>query len=92
MSSTVPSEIVPVALNCWVSPTIKLFTTGRDSAMEINFGAGIFVTTFTGELVVPDSEAVISVFPAATAVIKPYVETVAILVSELLQVALKVTS
>ena len=41
MSSTVPSEMVPVALNCWVPPTAKLATMLRDTAIEINFGPGI---------------------------------------------------
>ena len=41
MSSTVPSEMVPVALNCWVPPATKLATTVRDKAMETNFGPGI---------------------------------------------------
>ena len=93
MSSTVPSEMVPVALNCWVRPIGKLVITSgeRDIAMEINFGPGIFVTTFTGGLVIPDSDAVISVFPTLTLVTKPNEETVAMFVSELLQVTFKVT-
>ena len=48
--------------------------------------------TFTGGLVIPDREAVISVFPTFTAVIKPNEETVAVFGSELLQVAFKVSS
>lgn len=92
MSSTVPSEIVPVALNCWVSPTAILFTSRRDTAMEDNFGPGIFVMTFTGGLVIPDSDAVISLFPTVTPVTKPIEETVAMLMSELLHVDVKVTS
>ena len=92
MSSTVPSEMVPVALNCWVLPATKPATTLRDKAMETNFGPGIYVTTFTGGLFIPAREAVISVLPAVTAVIRPNVETVAILVLELLQVACKVIS
>ena len=84
--------MVPVALNCWVPPTAKLATTSRDTAMEINFGPGILVTTFTGGLVIPDSDIVISVFPAATAVTKPIEEIVAIFGLELFQVDFKVIS
>ena len=92
MSSTVPSEMVPVALNCWVLPVNKLATTVRDNAMETNFGPGIFVTTFTGGLAIPDSDAVISVFPTLTAATEPIEEMVAMFGSELLQVTWKVTS
>lgn len=92
MSSMVPSEIVPVALNCWVPPTTKLATMLRDTAIETNFGPGILVTTFTGGLVIPESDAVILVFPAATALTKPYEATVATFVSELLQADFNVTS
>ena len=86
--------MVPVALNCWVRPTGKLAITSgdRDTAMEINFGPGILVTTFTGGLVIPDSDIVISVFPAATAVTKPIEEIVAIFGLELFQVDFKVIS
>jgi len=92
MSSTVPSEMVPVALNCWVPPNNKPDTTLSDTAIEDNFGPGIFVTMFTGGLVIPDSDAVISEFPTCTPVTEPNEETVAIFGSELLHVTFKVTS
>ena len=84
--------MVPVALNCWVPPTNKPATTLRDTAIEDNFGPGIFVATFTGGLVIPDNDAVISLFPTVTPVTKPIEETVAMLASELLHVDVKVTS
>lgn len=90
MSSVVESERVPIALNESVSPTAKILGIAGVTAIDVNSG----MTTFTvaGGLVTPKNEALISIFPVATAVTTPVAEIVAMAISELVQVTSKVMS
>jgi len=87
-SRLVPSEYEPVPANCWVFPAGTLGLSGvtdiEDKVAEV-----------TVKGVVPDLSpevAVMVVVPAATAVARPLLVTVAIDVSDELQVACAVTS
>jgi hypothetical protein len=87
-SSVVPSEYVPVAVNCWVLFTVKL--KGEDCliAIDINFTTGNVIAV----LLIPDNDAVITVLPADKPVARPVVEMLAADVSELVQVTREVMS
>jgi hypothetical protein len=80
------SAKVPTTLNCWVSPTASPAGAAGVIAMEDKADAG---TTFNGTavLVFPARAAVILTLPGATPVAKPAAEIVAIVLSELVQVA-----
>ena len=66
-SSVVPSERVPVAVNCWVSPLGRLGLAGV-TAMDWSTGA---VTVSTVESLIPSSVALMFDVPCPTAVATP---------------------
>jgi hypothetical protein len=87
-SSSVPSEYVPVAVNCWVEFTVKLNVEVCLIAIDNNCTTG----NVTAVLLILDKAAVISVFPGAKPLAKPLEEMVAAVLFELFQVTLEVIS
>jgi hypothetical protein len=88
ISCSVPSEYTPVAVNCWVNPTCILELAGvtymKDRVSEVTVRA-----VFSD---LPPKVAVMVGVPAATPVAKPLLLTVAIDVSEEVQVTFAVIS
>jgi spore maturation protein SpmB len=88
ISRLVPSEYVPVAVNCWLSPTGRLRLAGA-TAMEDK------VAELTVRIVVPETVPEVAVMvaaPAAKAVARPVLLTVATDVFEEFQVTCVVIS
>jgi hypothetical protein len=85
-----PSEYIPVATNVWAIPTGKL--DGDIGAIKIEDKVGGDTDKLAGALIIPDSVAMILVFPTVTAVTKPVEEIVAIVGSELAHTTLEDTS
>src|SRR6266568_1433939 len=91
-SWVLPSEKIPVALNCWLSPLGRLGSVGITS-----MAVRVADVTVSGALpVLPPKDAVMTAEPAATAEVNPLdsgaLLTDATVVSELLQVAAAVSS
>jgi len=88
ISRVVPSENVPVAVNCWVAPTDRL---GLDGVTAMEDRVAEFTVTVVLPEIVPEV-AVMVVTPVVRAVARPLLLTVAIVVSEELQVTCVVIS
>ena len=88
ISWVVPSENVPVAVNCWVAPTDRL---GLDGVTAMDDRVAEFTVTVVLPEIVPEV-AVMVVTPVVRAVARPLLLTVAIVVSEELQVTCVVIS
>ena len=84
ISRVVESEYVPVAVNCWVPPTVILAVVGA-TVIEDN----VAVEAVTLRVAVPDLPLKVAVMvaePAALAVAKPLLTIVAVVVLDELQV------
>jgi hypothetical protein len=84
ISRVVESEYVPVAVNCWVPPTVILAVVGA-TVIEDN----VAVEAVTLRVAVPDLPLKVAVMvaePAALAVAKPLLTIVAVAVLDELQV------
>ena len=68
MSPVEPSEYVPVAVNCWVEPTIKLAGEAGVTAIEDNVGVLVVAVVIVVEDEVFDEHAVA---PKVRAAINP---------------------
>jgi len=88
ISRVVPSENVPVAVNCWVAPTDRL---GLDGVTAMDDRVAEFTVRVVFPEIVPEV-AVMVVTPVVRAVARPLLLTVAIVVSEELQVTCVVIS
>ena len=91
ISRLVPSEYVPVAVNCWVTPSGILGTLGVAGITTIE----IKVPEFTVRIVLPETVpkvAVMVAVPPETAVARPLLLTVATSVFDEFQVACMVIS
>ena len=89
MSAVVPSEYIPMAEKCSVIPTERLAGTNGIIIMEDNEDNDIKVT---GGPVIPESDAVIVVVPAAKPVAIPLENIVAVVRMELPQLTCVVRS
>jgi hypothetical protein len=83
ISCVVESEYVPVAVNCWVAPTALLAVAGV-TAIEDRVAAAVTVKVAVPDL--PLKVAVMVAVPAALAVARPLLATVAVAVLDELQV------
>jgi hypothetical protein len=97
MSPVEPSEYVPVAVNCWVEPTIKLAGDAGVTAIEDNVGvlvvvAATIIVKGTDGLVIPFRDAVMLAVPAVTPLAKPKSSIVAIAVESLVHVTSELMS
>jgi len=88
ISWVVPSENVPVAVNCWVAPTVWL---GLDGVTAMDDRVAEFTVRIVFPEIVPEV-AVMVVTPVARAVARPLLLTVAIDVFDELQVTWVVIS
>jgi len=88
ISRVVPSENVPVAVNCWVAPTDRL---GLDGVTAMDDRVAEVTVRVVFPEIVPEV-AVMVVTPVVRAVARPLLLTVAIVVSEELQVTCVVIS
>ena len=88
ISWVVPSENVPVAVNCWVAPTDRL---GLDGVTAMDDRVAEFTVRIVFPEIVPEV-AVMVVTPVARAVARPLLLTVAIDVFDELQVTWVVIS
>jgi hypothetical protein len=77
-SAIVPSEYVPVALNCRVSPTVKADGDDGEIATEERVLLLDVTVKVITSLVTPERDAVIDVMPSATPVASPAEEMMAV--------------
>ena len=87
-SSELPSEKVPVALSCWLTPSGRL---GSDGAITIEVRKALLIETFMVVEIEP-SIAVTVAFPGPAAVRSPVVLTETTLAFEVVYATLDVTS
>ncbi len=82
-----------MAVNCRVALTAKLAGDAGVTAIEVKFAVWLAAANTvkgTAVLFIPDRDALMLVFPAATPVARPAAEIVATLVLELVQVTCEV--
>jgi hypothetical protein len=88
MSAVAPSEYVPVAVNCWVSPAAKLAGEAGSTSIADNVGADAAATIvkLTAGLITPSRTALILTVPAAMPVALPVESIIAVLTLSLAHV------
>jgi len=91
ISAVEPLSKVPTIVNCWMPPAVKFAGAFGFITMEDSAGAGIIVKAMA-VLVIPDRAAVMLTFPVLIPVAKPVEESVATVLSEIVQLALELTS